>query len=222
MASLDIKEDTVPFEVPGSGKPCQTWYRTIGPLSGSRTPLIVLHGGPGACHEYLLPLEDLYTSHKIPVILYDQLGNGKSTRLPEKAGDQAFWTEELFIAELENLLTHLGIRSFDLYGHSWGGMFASRFAARNPSGLRRLVLASAPASTELLLKGSESMRAELPEDVQETIKRCEAAGDFEAKEYEEACMVSYRIHLCRMKPWPQGVEAALAHLQDNPTVYETM
>lgn len=116
MTLLDIKEDTIPFKVPGSEKSYQTWYRTIGPLSDSRTSLIVLHDEPEACHEYLLPLEDLYTSHKIPVILYDQLGNGKSTRLPEKAGDQAFWTEELFIAELENLLTHLGIRSFDTAG----------------------------------------------------------------------------------------------------------
>ena len=222
MVSLDIKEGTVPLEVPGLGKPCQTWYRTIGSLSGSRTPLVVLHGGPGACHEYMLPLQDLHTSYEIPVLLYDQLGNGKSTRLPEKAGDQAFWTEELFITELENLLNHLGIRSFDLYGHSWGGMLASRFATQNPKGLRRLVISSAPASTDLLLKGSDSMRGELPEDVQETMKRCEAAGDFESKEYEEACMVSYRKHLCRMEPWPQEVEAALQHLQDDPTVYLTM
>ena len=222
MAPVDIKEDTVPFEVPESGKPCKTWYRTIGSLSSPLTPLIVLHGGPGACHEYMLPLQDLHTSYAIPIILYDQLGNGNSTHLPEKAGSQTFWTESLFIAELENLLTHLGIRTFDLYGHSWGGMLASRYAAQNPSGLRNLVLSSAPASTELLLKGSDAMRAELPEEVQETLKRYEAACDFEAAEYEEACMVSYRKHLCRLSPWPQEVEAALAHLQDDPTVYLTM
>ena len=222
MATRDIKEGTVPFEVPESGKPCKTWYKTIGSLSSPHTPLLVLHGGPGACHEYMLPLQDLHTSYSIPVILYDQLGNGKSTRLPEKAGDQTFWTETLFIAELENLLTHLHIRTFDLYGHSWGGMLASRYAAQNPPGLRKLVLSSAPASTELLLQGSDIMRAALPEEVQETLTRCEAAGDFESKEYEEACMVSYRKHLCRMSPWPAEVEAALAHLQDDPTVYQTM
>ena len=223
MASQDTKEGTVPFDVPGLEKPCKTWYRTIGPLSSnSRTPLLILHGGPGACHEYMLPLQDLYTSREIPIILYDQLGNGKSTRLPEKAGDQAFWTEQLFIAELENLLAHLGIRSYDLYGHSWGGMLAARYATQNPPGLRKLVLSSAPASTELLLQGSDSMRKELPNDVQETLNRCEAAGDFESKEYEEACMVNYRKHLCRLSPWPPEVEAALAHLQDDPTVYLTM
>ena len=225
MASSDPKEGTVPFEFPGVTKPCQTWFMTIGSISKSHTPpLVILHGGPGACHEYLLPLQDLHRSHGIPLIFYDQIGNGKSTRLPEKAGDQAFWTDELFIAELENLLTQLNIirRSFDLYGHSWGGMLASRFASRNPPGLCRLVLASAPASTELLLKGTASLRAELPEKLQEIMTRCEAAGDFGAQEYLDACMVFFKKHLCRMEPWPAGVEAAVEHMQDDPTVYETM
>ena len=101
-------------------------------------------------------------------------------------------------------------------------MLARRYAAQNAIRFRRMVISSTTASTTLLLKGSESMRAESPEDVQETLKRCEAAGDFEAKEYEEACTAFYRKHLCRMEPWLQEVEAALTHLQDDPTVYGTM
>ena len=64
-------------------------------------------------------------------MLYDQIGNGKSTRLREKAGDQGFWTEELFRAKLDHLIDHFGLRerALDLYGQSWGGMLAARYAA---------------------------------------------------------------------------------------------
>lgn len=56
----------------------------------------------------------------IPVIFYDQLGNGESTHLPDAPKD--FWKPELWVDELNNLLAHLGIADdFDLIGNSWGG-----------------------------------------------------------------------------------------------------
>ena len=66
----------------------------------------------------------LYTQFDIPLILYDQIGNGLSTHLPEKKGDEEFWTEDLFHRELENLLAALKLdeSGYDLIGHSWGGM----------------------------------------------------------------------------------------------------
>ena len=225
MASpLPTTEGFAPFVAPGATKPCQTWYLLIGSLSSPLTPLVALHGGPGACHEYLLPLQDLYTAYGTPVILYDQLGNGKSTRLREKAGDESFWTESLFCAELDNLLDHFGLhaRTFDLYGHCWGGMLASKYAASDPKGLRKLVLAGAPASVELVLRGSNALREGLPGDVQEVLNRCEAANEMETEEYEAACMVFYKKHLCRMEPWPEEVGVAMGHLKEDPTVYRTM
>ena len=221
---LPRQEGFASFAVSEADKPCKTWYLLIGSLSSPQIPLVTLHGGPGACHEYLLPLQDLWTKHGIPLILYDQIGNGKSTRLREKAGDETFWTEALFQAELDNLLDHLGLRArgFDLYGHSWGGMLASKYAALEPKGLRKLVLSDAPASVELLAKGSDTLRKGLPEEVQEVLNRCEAAGDFETEEYEAACMVYYKKHLCRMEPWPEELNASMGHLKEDPTVYHTM
>jgi pimeloyl-ACP methyl ester carboxylesterase len=85
-----MTEGTAPFNVPGLSEPCKTWYKVFGDLatSTSKTPLIVVHGGPGACHDYLLPLVDLAPSR--PLVFYDQLGNGRSTHLPDKNGDEAF------------------------------------------------------------------------------------------------------------------------------------
>jgi pimeloyl-ACP methyl ester carboxylesterase len=79
--------------------------------------------------------------------MYDQLGCGRSTHLPEKKGHVEFWTVKLFLAELDNLLTHLGIQGdYDLFGHSWGGMLGSEHAVLHPKGLKKLILADAPAS----------------------------------------------------------------------------
>jgi pimeloyl-ACP methyl ester carboxylesterase len=91
-------------------------------------PLLVLHGGPGVPHNGLRPLRHLATTHSISVILYDQIGCCRSTHLPEKKGDRSFWTVDLFLKELQNLLEHLEIKGeYDLYGHSAGGVLASEW-----------------------------------------------------------------------------------------------
>lgn len=143
-----MTEGTAEFIVPGLSEPCQTWFKTIGDLTTSQTPLIIIHGGPGACHDYLLPLTDL--SPSTPLIFYDQIGNGRSTHLPDKAGNEAFWSVDLFHNELDNLISHLGLknRPIDIFGHSWGGMLAAIWAATPSSSvnLRRLVIANSLAS----------------------------------------------------------------------------
>ncbi|KAL2037445.1 hypothetical protein N7G274_009725 [Stereocaulon virgatum] len=224
MTKRIAQEGLIPFNVPAANKPCHTWYRIVGDLSSSSTPLVTLHGGPGACHEYLLPLRDLNVENCIPIIFYDQIGNGRSTRLREKSGDEEFWTEELFRAELDNMVDHLDLRSrgFDILGQSWGGMLASKYAALHPKGLRKLVLANTCASVKLLLEGTNVLRAQLPKDVQEVLDKCEKEENVESEEYEQACVVFYKRHLCRLDPWPKEVEAALGHLKDDPTVYKTM
>ena len=81
--------------------------------------------------------------------MYDQLGCGRSTHLPEKKGDNDFWTIELFLLELDNLLAHLGIQNdYALLGQSWGGQVAAEHAVRQPKGLKSLVIANSPASSK--------------------------------------------------------------------------
>jgi len=99
-----------------------TWYRVVGRLEprldDAPAPVVLLHGGPGATHDYLLPLEALAEGGRA-VIFYDQLGNGRSTHLPEQKSD--FWTVQLFVKELASLLCHLGIAErYHLSGQSWG------------------------------------------------------------------------------------------------------
>ena len=219
------KEGLIPFKVPAANKECNTWYKIVGDLSSGKTPLITLHGGPGACHEYLLPFIDLTTQYSIPVIFYDQLGNGASTHLREKDGDTSFWTEQLFRDELDNLIDGLGLRDtgFDILGQSWGGMLGSAYASYRPRGLRRLVIANSPADMGLWVEACGVLREALPKDVQETLTRCERDGLTESPEYEEAVTVFYKRHVCRLEPWPvPEIAVTLQHLKDDPTVYGTM
>ena len=198
-----------------------TWYRVDGDLAGERAPLIALHGGPGATHEYLLPLTALAREGRA-VVLYDQLGNGNSTHLPERLGDGEFWTPALFVRELANLVEHLGLERYHVLGQSWGGFLAQEYALTQPAGLRSLVLANTAASFPDFLAECNRLRLELPADVQETLQRHEAEGTTDDSEYMEAAMVFYLRHVCRLEGWPDEVQQAFASIEADPTVYHTM
>ncbi|KAI1205004.1 proline iminopeptidase [Annulohypoxylon truncatum] len=215
-------EGEIPFDAPGTSKPCKTWYKVVGDLT--TPPLVALHGGPGAGHEYLTSLTDLHEKYKIPIIYYDQIGCGRSTRFPEKTGDDLFWTFNLFIQELENLVRHFNLHQLGFYilGQSWGGIFGGAYASSRPEGLRKLVLAGAPASIPLYAKGCRDLLSQLPKDVRETIEECERKGDFESPEYEKASAVFYGQHVCRLDPFPEPVMMAFQHLHEDPTAYLTI
>ncbi|KAL9623917.1 MAG: hypothetical protein Q9160_001909 [Pyrenula sp. 1 TL-2023] len=190
-----------------------------------KTPLVIIHGGPGACHDYLLPLADLASSHSIPVVFYDQIGNGRSTHIPDKNGDEDFWTEDLFRAELDNLLVKLGPsnRPIDVLGHSWGGMLAVGWAAKQPPNLRRLIISNSLASMDAWRIGIRQLRSELPQDIQRVLDRCDESKDFESPEYEAAIEAFYKRHLSLARPWPcKEVQAALDWFAKDATTYGTM
>lgn len=222
-------EGTVPFEHPSFTKACSTWYRVYGDLNKSSTgkPLICLHGGPGACHNYLLPLQELAHQHGITVVLYDQVGCGNSTRLREKRLDHEFWTPELFMSELENLLQHLDITKYDLLGQSWGGMLGSQFAIKRPVGLEKLVISNSPASMDLWVESCNAWRAELPKEIEETLEKYEKLQEYGNQEYQDAVTQFYQRHFCRKRGdgdslFPQPVAETLKHLEEDDTVYYTM
>jgi L-proline amide hydrolase len=197
-----------------------TWYRVTGALDGARPPVVAVHGGPGATHDYLLAMADLAGDGRA-VVHYDQVGNGRSSRHPD--ADPASWTVELFVEELARLVRHLGIdRSFHLVGQSWGGMLGPEFALAHPEGLRSLTICDSPASMELWLKAANRLRADLPDDVQATLLRHEAAGTTSDPEYTAAMQVFYDRHVCRVLPNPPEVAASFAAMAAEPTVYHTM
>ena len=198
----------------------RTWYRITGGTVGKRPSLVAVHGGPGSTHDYLLGLCSLAGEDRV-VVHYDQIGNGGSTRLPDRGPE--FWTPELFLDELTNLLHHLGVSGdYALFGQSWGGMLAARHAAGRPAGLRGLIIADAPASYPLWRAEMEVLRAALPPGVDAVLRRHEGAGTTDTAEYFEAMRVFYDRHVCRISPWPRDYLASFMEIADNPRVYSVM
>ncbi|KAL2863144.1 proline-specific peptidase [Aspergillus lucknowensis] len=224
MAEIQIREGKAPFKVSSVDEPCFTYYKIVGDLSSGTTPVIVVHGGPGAGHEYLLTFADLWRDYGLPVVFYDQIGCASSTHLPQKAGDRSFWQEQLFQDELDNLVDHLELRrGFHLLGQSWGGMLGSAFAARRPPGLRRLVLASALASKELASRGTHLLRDQMPLNMRQALNEAEQKGDYDSLAYKDALDFFYRKHVCRTDPFPSAeLLPALKNLSEDTTVYRTM
>src|SRR5215213_5685585 len=199
-----MNEGTASFRL--DGEEVQTWYRITGDLhSDGRAPLIVLHGGPGAAHDYLLSIADLAQDGRA-VIHYDQLGNGRSSHLPDRGAD--FWTVELFVRELHNLVDALGIAGrHHVLGQSWGGFLAQEYAFTGSAGLRSLVLADTAASFPDFVSEANRLRADLPPEVEATLRRHEEAGTTDDPEYMDG-MVFYKRHVCRLDPWPAEVVEA--------------
>jgi L-proline amide hydrolase len=214
MTDLAASEGFSPY------KEYQTWYRVTGDLVSPKLPLVVAHGGPGCTHDYVDSFKELAASGR-PVIHYDQIGNGRSTHLPDKGGD--FWTVPFFLGELDALLAHLGIAGrYALLGQSWGGMLAAEHAVRRPAGLRALVLANSLASMQLWVEGTRQLRAALPAEVRDALDRHEADGTTGHPDYLAATQAFYDRHVCRVVPWPPEVARTFAAIDADPTVYHTM
>ncbi|KUJ11700.1 proline iminopeptidase [Mollisia scopiformis] len=197
-SEISLTEGEADFHVEGAGQPCKTHYKIFGtfPSPSGVRPLIVLHGGPGVPHNYLLPIRHL-NQNSIPVIFYDQLGCGLSTHLPHLTGTAgaAFWTPQLFLSEITNLLSHLKITTYSLLGNSWGGMLASLHGISQPPGLHKLIIADSPASMPLWITAALKLRSQLPQDVQDTLSKHEKDGTTDSAEYEAASQVFYERHL---------------------------
>ena len=114
----------------------RTFFRRVLPIGARRgTPLFILHGGPGSTHETFSEVLELAQGRE--VVIYDQIGCGRSDRIASKQ-----WTLETFVKELEDLRTSLGYKKIDILGHSWGTMLAAEYYFTFPSHVRSLIFSS--------------------------------------------------------------------------------
>jgi proline iminopeptidase len=183
----------------------RVWYRKIG--SGSRTPLVMLHGGPGATSYYLEPLASVLADERV-VVLYDQLGCGRSDR----PSDRSLFNVARFERELMQVRRTLEIDRAVLLGHSWGGQLAVEHTLAHPSEVVGLVLASPSLSIPRTVKDLARLRARLPQPLQDTLAKHEADGTIDAKEYTDAVAELYRRHVILTNPMPDAVANSFRNL----------
>ena len=191
----------------------RVWYHRVG--SGNRTPVLVLHGGPGSCSYYLKPLLALASDR--PVIIYDQLGCGKSDR----PTDTTLFTVDRYVRELQAVRDSLGLREIHLLGHSWGGMLAQAYMGTHPAGVRSLILSSPVVTTAQWEIDADSMIEELPDSIRAAIAKHEANHTTDAPEYVAAMKAFYRLHLMRQPPRSQADEDS-SNAAFSKQVYEYM
>jgi proline-specific peptidase len=209
-AAHTVHEGYVPF------RGFRVWFKIVGDgEEPGKLPLLCLHGGPGAPCDYLQPLEEIAATGR-RVIFYDQLGCGRS----DQPSDPAMWTVPLFVEEVGVVRQALGLERLHLLGQSWGGMLAMEYALTQPAGLASLIVASSPASIPQWMDEANRLRVGLPPPVQETLRRHEQAGTYSAPEYQQAAMLFYRRHLCRLDPWPDFFVRSFERIRQE--IYVTM
>ncbi|MBW2617438.1 MAG: proline iminopeptidase-family hydrolase [Deltaproteobacteria bacterium] len=185
----EVKEGRLAIDEAGH----EVFYKLFG--QGAQT-LVGLAGGPGCSHDYIAGLGEL-AEGDLQVLLYDQLGTGKSDR-PE---DESLWRIERFSQEVETLRTKLGLGRIHLYGHSWGGWLAQQYALDYPDGLKSLILAGTSASIAEYLASARRHLLSLPRHIQRTLLKYEARQDWDNPEMAEAALPFYYTHIYRSTPF---------------------
>jgi len=177
------------------------FYRSEGEPAGGT--VLALHGGPGGAYDYLTPLFDL-TKSGYRVILYDQSGGGKSQRLK----DQALYTIERYVEEVEGVRKGLKLGKVHLYGHSWGGMLAQAYALKYQKNLESLILSGTTSSIPIWMEEMERLFQALPADVRRAVTKYESEGDFQNPEYLAALEKFNHLHQAIVEPWPETLKYA--------------
>jgi proline iminopeptidase len=181
---------------------------------GAGEPLVILHGGPGASHDYLLPyLLPLAKTNRL--VFIDERGSGRSTKLDDPSG----YTVESMADDVEAVRQALHLEKISLLGHSYGGVVAQAYALKHQEHLSHLILASTFHSTRQLNDAFRRMVAAMKPELRDRIEALEKAGlygngkDFEQNRYAEAYMVAawgegYFPYLYRRHPDPNFAPAA--------------
>jgi proline iminopeptidase len=206
----------IPIETPkGTFK---VWTKRFG--RNPRVKLLLLHGGPGATHEYFEGLESFLAAEGIEFIYYDQLGSAWS----DQPKDESLWTTERFVEEVEQVRQALGLTKDDFYllGQSWGGILAVEYALKYQQHLKGLVISNMMMSIPDYNRYAEEVLAkQMDPAVLAEIKALERKGQYESPRYMELLGPNfYAKHICRLEEWPDAVDRTFAKL--NKQVYVRM
>src|SRR5712672_660738 len=184
--------------------------------------VLLLHGGPGATHEYLEACDSFLPAAGIEYYYYDQLGSGFS----DQPDDPSLWDLDRFVDEVEQVRRALGLDrdNFVLLGHSWGGILATEYALRHQEHLRAIVISNMMSSVPAYNAYAEQVLMPAMDQVAlAEIKALEASGDIENPRYMELLNEQHYVHHVLRMPveaWPDPAVRAFAHI--NPAIYVSM
>lgn len=208
----------IPIETPkGMFK---VWTKRFG--NNPRIKVLLLHGGPGATHEYWECVESFFPQEGIEFIYYDQLGSAYS----DQPKENDLWVTERFVDELEQVRNALGLNkeNFYLLGHSWGGILALEYAMKYQDNLKGLIISNMMSSApEYSRYANDVLSKQMDPGVLKQLRTMEAKGDFQNPKYMELLLPNYYVqHILRLpiEQWPDPVTRAFD--KTNHDVYVLM
>lgn len=196
------------------------WTKRVG--NNPKIKVLLLHGGPGATHEYFEAFDSYFPAAEIEYYYYDQLGSAFS----DQPVEPSLWELPRFVEEVEQVRQALNLNreNFYLLGHSWGGILAMEYALKYQQHLAGLVIsnmmASIPAYNEYAQK---VLMPAMDQTALAEIKQIEAKGEFDKPRYMELLVPNHYVnHVLRMPAdqWPDPVNRAFKRL--NPAIYVLM
>jgi proline iminopeptidase len=193
------------------------WTKRVG--NNPTTKLLLLHGGPGATHEYFEAFDSYFPAAGIEYYYYDQLGSYYS----DQPDEPDLWETPRFVEEVEQVRQALGLdqSNFYLLGHSWGGILAMEYALAHQDKLKGLIISNMMASVPAYNEYAEKvLMPAMNQTALAEIKKIEAAGQYDQPRYMELMMQHHYVdHVLRLPAdqWPDPVNRAFKHL--NPKIY---
>jgi proline iminopeptidase len=150
-------------------------------IVGRGAPLMIVHGGPGATHDYFLPYLLPLARHN-RLIFIDERGSGKSQKLEDPKG----YTVENMVEDVEAVRQGLHLGKISLLGHSYGGVLAQAYALKYQQNLSHLILGSTFPSTKQMNEVFVRMKEQMPAELRARIDRMESESLFgHGKDYEK-------------------------------------
>jgi proline iminopeptidase len=190
----------------------RVWTKRVG--NSPTMKVLLLHGGPGATHEYMEAFDSYFPSASIEYYYYDQLGSAFS----DQPDDVSLWDLPRFVEEVEQVRAALRLDrdNFYLLGQSWGGLLGIEYALKYQQHLKGLVISNMMSSIPAYNEYARTMlMPAMDQKALAEIEEIEAKGNYESPRYMELLVPNYYTqHILRMPPdqWPDGVNRAFARL----------
>lgn len=195
----------------------KVWTKRFG--TNPRIKVLLLHGGPAMTHEYLECFESFFPKEGFEMIEYDQLGSYYS----DQPRDSSLWTTDRFVEEVEQVRKALNLDKSNFYvlGNSWGGILAMQYALKYQSNLKGLIISNMMASMPAYEKYNGVLRSKMRKSLVDSLTAYENQGKYHDPTYEKLVINEYyNQHLCRVLPWPDPVNRAFKHV--NEEIYVMM
>lgn len=194
----------------------KVWTKRTG--NNPTIKVLLLHGGPGATHEYFEAFDSYFPGASIEYYYYDQLGSAYS----DQPDEPSLWELPRFVEEVEQVRKALGLNkdNFYLLGHSWGGILAAEYALKYGQNLKGMVISNMMMSIPAYNRYADKvLMPAMDQKALAQILQMEKDGKTAEPRYMELLAPYYESHILRMPEaqWPEPVTRAFGKI--NQKVY---